>query len=333
MALLFIDGFDAGDTTQKWTSTIGGSSSTDTRFSTGRSWLISTNLDLMNKTITPSSQVFIGFALKLTAHATGRFLDIKGDGGVTTHLSFAFPSSTTIEVYRGGSGGTALASATLAAPLTWSTYLEISATIADAGGAVEIKSNGISILTFSGDTKNAGTNTTIDNISFGKMTGFSPAIYVDDVYICDSTGSAPYNTFLGDVRVHTMTPSAAGTTTQFTPSSGANYTTVDELPYSATDYVSASSPSTKDTYQLSDLPAGTSTIYAVQTNLIAKKTDAGSVALRPVVRSGGTDYAGSSVVLPSSDATISNLRVQDPATSTAWTSGGVNGMEAGMEIA
>ena len=43
---------------------------------------------------------------------------------------------------------------------------------------------------------------------------------IDDLYICDGTGSAPHNTFLGDCRVDTLLPTADGTAQQWTPSTG-----------------------------------------------------------------------------------------------------------------
>ena len=330
MALLFMDGFDAGDAQQKWTSYTGGSSSTDTRFSAGRSWFIQSNGDNLTIALSASSQIFMGFAVKFGTNpsSASTFMQIKGDTGTTTHLLLGFPTGSSIELYR-NSTSTILASASLTNPLTWGTYIEVSATIADAGGTCVVKVNGTTVINFSGDTKNAGTSTNIDTITFGKFSGFTPTLYIDDLYICNSTGAAPYNTFLGDVRVHTLVADAAGSSTQFTPSSGANYTTVDELPYSATDYVSGTAGQT-DLYSTSNLPGGLGVIYGVQTNAIVKKTDAGTISARPVIRSGGTNYTGTSVSIGTNDQTVSKVDQVNPATSTAWTTGDVNNAEIGI---
>lgn len=331
MALLFMDGFDAGDPQIKnWSGTVTtANSSPNPRFSVGR---YAATTGLFQRTITPSAEIIVGVSMgaSLVTGVVCPYITFFGDSGATQHITVGF-SGTVLQVMRGGLAGTVLASYSSIFLSATFYHIEISVTIADAGGSVVVRSNGVTVISFSGDTKNGGTGTNIDAVGCGVASGVTGLF--DDIYICDTTGSAPYNAFLGDVRVHTMSPSAAGTTTQFTPSSGANYTTVDELPYSATDYVAASSTTLKDTYQMSDLPAGAATIFAVQTNLIAKKTDAGNIAIKPVVRSGGTDYSGASTALISSDLTISHLRVQDPATSTAWTAAGVNGMEAGVEIA
>lgn len=330
MALLYIDGFDAGDPQIKnWSGSVSTANSAPApRFGTGR---YATTGSLFQRQITASAQVFVGVSMGAST-VTGivcPYVTLFSDTGTTQHLTVGF-SGTSLQLIRGGLAGTVLAS--YSGVFLSSTFysIEVSATIADAGGTAVVRLNGVPVINFTGDTKNGGTNTTIDAVGCGVASGVTGLF--DDLYICDALGSAPHNTFLGDVRVYTNTPSGAGTSTQFTPSSGANYTTVDELPYSATDYNTGTTPGLKDTYAMSDLPANVSTIFGVQTNVIAKKTDAGSIAVRPVIRSGGTDYSGSSVAMGATDVTVSDIRSLDPATSAAWTAANVNNLEGGMEI-
>lgn len=327
MALLFMDGFDAGDYTQKYTY-LGGSASsnTTTRFSTGRSLNLA---GTYRKVIPARVTLFVGMAWYWTfTDGTDRMvIGFAGDNAATSHITVA-QNSGRIVARRGGTLlGT---SAAVLSPSTWH-YIEIKVVIDPTAGNVTVRYLGNDIVSFTGNTKNGGTNTSLDAVDISATSGAT--FLFDDFYINDDTGGSPYNTFLGDVRVHTMSPSGAGASTGFTPSSGANYTTVDELPYSATDYVSSNTPSTRDTYVMADLPAAASTIFGVQTNVVAKKTDAGSIAVKPVIRSGGTNYYGSSAPLTGSDITVSDLRTVDPNTSAAWTAGGVNGMEAGVEVA
>jgi hypothetical protein len=208
----------------------------------------------------------------------------------------------------------------------WGLYYEISATIADAGGTCEVRVNGQTVINFTGDTKNGGTSTSIDRIRFANDW---VTVLVDDLYICDNAGGAPNNTFLGDIRIHTLTPDAAGSLTQMTPSSGANYTTVDELPYNATDYVRGGLGQT-DLYSTSNLPAGVNTIFGVQANAIIKKTDAGSLSGRTVIKAGSTTANGTSTALGTSDSTISTIHALNPDTSSSWTTGDVNSLEIGV---
>jgi hypothetical protein len=330
MALLFMDGFDGGDMTIKgWAPNVNTSTGNNpaTRFGTGR-W------GGVNSTITriafpAATKIFTGFSMANTYNDTAirPYIFLCGDAGATTHLSLGMTNNG-IYLYRG-------ALATLIGQYNFGVTtnifynFEISATINDTTGNVVVRMNGITVISYTGDTKNAGTNSTIDAFGLGANGGMTAII--DDLYICDDSGAAPYNTFLGDVRVQTLVPNGAGSSTQFTPSTGANYTTVDELPYSSTDYVYSNTSGQRDTYTVSDL-TGTPTIYAVQNNVVAKRSDAGAISLRPAIKSGASVYYGTTVALGTSDGTLTDLRTLDPNTSSTWTVSGVNALESGFEV-
>jgi hypothetical protein len=328
MALLFVDGFDAGDAVAKWNPGATGSSNATTPYGTGLSWYMS-DTNQIKKSFAASSQIFLGFSYQ--AGNSGMqgydFVRLFGDAGVTQHLSLRFTGANTLALYR---GAVQIASGSATDPVgTWA-YIEISATLNETTGTCNVLVNGAPVITFTGDTKNGGTSTNLDAFSLqGTSLGM---IQVDNLYLCNSTGSAPHNTFLGEVRIQTITPNGAGTTTQFTPSAGANYAAVDELPYSSTDYVSATPAGTRDTYAMSDL-SGSYNILALQNNVIAKKLDAGGTAIKPAIVSSSTVYYGTSVPITATDMTITDVRMVDPATSAAWTISGVNAIEVGMEIA
>jgi hypothetical protein len=329
MALLFIDGFDANDAAFKWVGGSAAGSTTTTRFSNGRALTIANGG--VSRDFTASSQIFVGVACTISNLDTAirPYISLNGDSGATTHLSVGYSSSGLI-LYRGALATSLATYSGVFNPNTWY-HIEISATIADAGGTCIVKLNGATVINFTGDTKNAGTNTTFDRVVLASNGGYTAGF--DDIYVGNSTGSAPYNTLLGDARVYSLSPSGAGSSTQFTPSSGANYTTVDELPYSATDYVSGGTTGNRDTYALADLPASAGTVYAVQNNIIAKKTDAAAISLKPALKSGATVYYGAATSLGASDGVITDLYTTDPATSSAWTASGVNSLEAGFEVA
>ncbi|HTK39491.1 MAG TPA: hypothetical protein VL362_01360 [Patescibacteria group bacterium] len=339
MTLLFMDGFDAGDFPVKWTSYGGGTQvSTTTRFGTGYSMNISNYFWSMKK-IFPfqTNHIYVGWAMYTAAggsYGSDTYMSLFGNDGTTLHLRLMLNTPTTLCVKRGD--GTTLATSTNGTfpTSTWN-YIEMSATIDDTAGTVVVRVNGATVINFTGDTRNGGATTTIDSICLGDVGGnVGPRVttYFDDLYVLDDTGAAPYNTFLGDVRVRTLTPNAAGSSTQFTPSTGANYTTVDEIPYSASDYVSSPNVGDRDTYSVSDL-SGTASIYGIQNNVIAKKTDAGSVSLKPAIKSGATVYYGTPSVLTATDITYYDTRQVDPSTSANWTTTGVNSLESGFEVA
>lgn len=355
MALLFMDGFDAGDYLVKgWNPVIvnGAITAAPGRVSGGA---ILTDCSANNsngsecrieRPFTAASQPTIGFALKIDTYGTlgnGAFyVNLAGDSGSTTHLTLTNnPTTRYIELRRGAYNGAVLATYNYVLPVgTWA-YFEIQTTIADAGGICQVRMNGNAtpVISFTGDTKNGGTNTTIDTLRLGSVnidTGAAQsgvgAVY-DDLYILNSTGTTN-TTFLGDVRAVTLRPDGAGTDTQLTPTGSAtNWQNVDETTYSTADYNASATVGQRDTYTLSNLPAGMGTIYAVQSNLIAAKSDMTTANARIPLRIGAGLYYGGTTALSTSYLTYSDVHQVNPDTTVSWTMADLNNLEAGMEVA
>lgn len=333
MALLFMDGFDKGDFASKW-ATAGSNNAvtSNTRFGTGSAYYSTANsANNLSRNFTASATTIIGSAFKMLTAPSGypeKFLSLRGDAGVTEHLYLSYTSSTGIGLYR---STTLLGSATIA-PLSWQ-YLEISATIADAGGTVTVKINGTTVISFTGDTKNAGTNTTLDRLVIGCFNSLTHTSAFDDLYICNGTGSTN-NTFLGDVRVQTLSPTGAGSSTQFAPTGGANYANVAETPDSTATYNSSTTVGERDTYVMSDLAAGTTAVLGVQDNLAAWKSDAGAGSVKAALKVGSTVYYDTTIGLGTNVGSwYGAVREVNPATSTAWIPSDVNDIEFGAEVA
>lgn len=335
MTLLFMDGFDIGDRAIRYASGGNGTlSGTNTRFNYGLALTYNSTGTLSTFAFTAASQVFVGAAFDLARNRHSiRFL---GDARATSHITVNFFTDGSIEIRRGTATGTVIASAIAGtiAPSVWH-YVEVSCTISDTVGQVDVRVDGAStaILSFTGDTKNAGTNTTIDGVAFDSNGTTSCAM--DDLYILNSSGSTN-NTFLGDVRVYALAANGNGNYSQLVGSDGNstdNYLLVDEKPYSATDYTGSATIGDKDSYVMEDLPAGVTTVFAVQEVAIAAKSDAGAGSLKQLIRRSSTDYLTAAKALTTAYAPYLNLRETDPSTSTAWTASGVNATEAGIEVA
>jgi hypothetical protein len=330
MALLFMDGFDAIDVSQKWSTVVGTwGSDAATRFSTGRAIRVGSP-GVITRFFAASNEIYVGVGINaIASDGSATLVKLLGDSAATLHLNLRLSSLTQVTLYT---GSTLLGTYTHGSQIAglWN-YFEIGGTIATSGGVATVKMNGTTIISYTGNTKGGGTATAFDavGLSGNSYSGTS----FDDLYVCDGTGSAPHNIFLGDTRVVTMSPNGAGASTQLTPDSGSNYARVNELPYSAANNVSGTTPGQRDTYSLSDLPAGVANIFAVQNNVIAKKTSTGAIAVKPAVKSGANVYYGSASSVGTTDATISDLRIIDPNTSAAWTVSGVNALESGLEIA
>lgn len=330
MTLLFFDGFDARDTGIRWSVTETPAYTSSTRYGQGSAYAPITTA-LAYKSFTPSAKVYVGFAYKPTSISSIRgIIALYGDNGATAHVNLRNTISGGIGIYRGNTLVTTSAAGVISND-NWY-YIELMATVADSGGLVEVRVNGNSVVSFTGDTKNAGTSTNMDTIAFGYF--FSSTTYgvFDDVYVCNDQGTQN-NNFLGDVMVQTIVPNGAGSSTDLTPhGSATNYMNVAEIPYSVGDYNSSNVSGAKDLYTFGDLAGSTTTVYGVQTGVVAARTDVGSGSVRPILKSGGTVYNDTTVSLGPSSQYIGNVRETDPATGTAWTVSGVNGIEAGVEV-
>ena len=323
-----MDGFDAGDHFTKWNSVTGSTnSSTATRYSVGRSIQFGGGTNYVIKYFAASAEVYVGFsAANVVVGATIAIFYVYTDAGTTAQLNLATNANGSMSIRR---GGTTLATTVAGLVSSGWNYIEFHAKVDPTSGIAELKVNGQVAATFSGNTKNGGTSNNIDAIQ--ATNSASVVWYMDDFYLLDGTGSAPYNTYLGDVRINTLSPNGAGSSTGFSPSSGANYTTVDEIPANSSDFVAASASGTRDTYAMQDI-TGSYNVLAVQNNIIAKRGDAGGTAIKSAIKSGASVFYGANNNLTASDVTYSDLRTVDPNTSSNWTVSSVNALEAGMEI-
>ncbi len=335
MAVIFMDGFGGGDatwgkwdpTTNAYTATTGAGS----RVSGGYYAQWGTLHTASKSFATPSTKMIVGMGVMPEWQQW--YISFYGDAGVTQHITVVRNTTNGfLEIRRGSNGGTLLASGSTPILLSTWNYIEVSCTISDTVGEVHVRLNGSTTdeASYTGDTKNGGAATSIDRLYFN-----IDRCRMADMYVLDGTGSAPLNAFLGDITVRTLTPNGNGTYSQLTNSAGNstnNYTYVDEHPYAGADYVGSATIGQKDTYAISDLPAGVSTVYAMQVTGVMAKSDATLAQARYVVRSGGSDYGGTSRALSTSYVTYSDVFTTDPATGVAWTPAGINAVETGMEV-
>lgn len=336
MTLLGMEGFDHRSTQPRPGNTIsmGQSGFTTGRFGYGSALYsgVSTGGLIWTQALTPNVNTFVtGFAWQGDRSYTNSGVEIGGGGA--GHLFITINANRGFDVLRGLGGAVIASSANSVYTFNTWCYLEIKCTIADSGGRLTVRMNGSQIIDFTGDTRNGGTAAQVDymNVRFGNAVG--PLNFIDDWYWLDSTGSAPYNDFLGDVKIETLIPTSAGASTQFTPSTGANWAAVDEIPASMADYVQSSTPGQRDSYTMSDLVTAVGQVLAARPIALALKSDAGAASLRVNSRSsGGTVRQGAAQTLsPSALWYLGDLQTTDP-DGAAWTVASLNSAEFGVEV-
>lgn len=348
MAVVLIEGFDnypadgwsGEDLTSFGAGNPSGSGQVSPRVGNGKGWQVSIGSGGVStsayryRKVLPStySTLIAGFALLRVNSRTDTDVISFSQTGGTSILSMRLDSNTAPYLFSNAGGGVTktLDVAGFQALGGWN-YYEIKVVIAGGSSTVEMWINGVRQIAPA--TLNCG-STNIGSFAIQSAGGGgSLSNQFDDIYCADTTGPAPRNTFLGDCRVQTIYPTAAGNSTTWTPNTATNWQDVKEpfVPDNDTTYVSSSTPGAVDTYTTGDLDALTGTIFGVQVNVYARKDDAGTRIVAPVIRQGGTDYVGSNIGLTTTYASSRQIYQQDP-TGADWTIANVNADEFGVKM-
>lgn len=335
MALRFADGFDhyaVGDILAKWTVVPTGPASMITgRFGSGQAARFAAWNRTVTKVIDAQATWIVGFAFRSAALVTSgvlvRFLD-----GAVVHVDLRLDASGHLFFTRNGTTIGSVGTTVLSASTYY--YLEVKVTISDTVGVAALRINGVSELNGTSlDTRNAG-NSTADTISFIVSPGSADTIDLDDLTICDGTGSAPTNDFLGDVRVEALFPNGNGNTSNLVGSDGNstdNYLLVDETTPATADYVESSTPTDKDTYTYTNPTSTSGTVYGVQILPYAAKTDAGVRSIKSIARLSGTEVDSAAKTLSATAAYFPDVREAKPG-GGAWSISDVSSAEFGVKI-
>ncbi len=210
-------------------------------------------------------------------------------------------------------------------------YLELKIDFS-ASGSIVARNNAVEIANVT------GVDTTSGNGAFArvKLTADCPLMIFDDLYICDSSGTAQ-NDFLGPVRIFPLKPAADASTT-WTPNSGTTgYTQVDDIGYtldSDSTYVESSTVGAKDIYDLEDLPAGYANPVAVSMYYVARHDDtSGGAGMAGILKSGATEVETAEAILTSSYRSyFLDQQTTNPDTGAAWTPAEINALQIGAIV-
>ena len=338
MALVFVDSFDhyaTADILDKWTADAGSGSAAITsagRFGSRLTCASSaTAVNGVNLTVASLATYVVGFAFKYSSLLSGDLIFAAFLDSGTSHIDLRLTNVGQIKLTR---NGTALTTgATVLAADTWY-YLELKFTISDTG-TYEFKINGVAEFSSgSADTRN-GANASVNTIQLRGGALSTQTMSFDDLYVLDTTGGAPTNDFLGDIRVEALQASGNGNSSQFDGSDGNstdNYLLVDETtPDSDTTYVESPDVGDKDTYAFDDVTPSTGTVYGVQILPFCRKTDAGARSICSVARLSGTETDSSDKVLSTSYTYMPDIRETKPG-GGVWTITDVNNAEFGQKV-
>jgi hypothetical protein len=218
----------------------------------------------------------------------------------------------------------------VALPLNTWNYLELYTIAGQASnGTAIVRVNGVTVINRpSIITSNAAA---YSSVSIGPSYE-NLAYWLDDFYVCDNTGTAN-NNFLGDIKIVTLMPNGAGSSTQFNPvGAPTNWQAVSPAaPQGDLSYVTDATAGDKDLYTIPSI-TGSGIVCGVQLSMYARKDDAGSRSISGVVSLESTTAQGDSIALGSSYHIYTEQFQVNPATGTAWTYPDINQLQIGVEV-
>jgi len=196
-------------------------------------------------------------------------------------------------------------------------------------GAVKVWLNGTLVIDVSGVDTTNGTSTgaTMWMVGAATSSGFVYGNgYFGEIICADARIHDP---FTQRKTFAVLTPTGAGSNSQWT---GA-YSDVDETPPNDSDKIYVNSVDQVQTFALSNLPAGISSIDGVKVN--ARFFGQGGPTPRnvqPAIRTNSTNYFGDSKAVPANKPWYnSKIWLTNPYTTSPWTESGVDALEAGVK--
>lgn len=253
---------------------------------------------------------------------------------LTTQLTLAVSSiSNKLEVLRGNTAGTILATGTtVILPDTWY-YIEFKFNVHNTTGLFEVKLDGlVEIAEQTGLDTQDRTNNTCLALSVNRESTNSNDQFVDNLYVLD-TATTPNDSYIGPCDIKMLdvtgdssvawTPTGAGTT---------NADRVDEAnPHDGdTTYVASSVLNDKDLYTLEDSSAGI-VVSGVKLVTIAKKTDAGTKDIDTLISVSATEQANTKSLTTSYVGYADYFDTSDGGT-TEWTKTTLDSALIGVEV-
>lgn len=350
MALIFMDGFDylpvQFQTTpssplnamwtngNKWTgySTSGGylGTSTTTPYSFGLS--LYSFISSIHRTLGANyTTLFAGFNFYCTGFGnTPQILSFNDGGNGQVSLVVSSSGHLTAQSYAGGS--ICVSSSSLSTN-TWY-YVEFSSTFS-ASGTVQIRVNGSTVASGTGNTANSG-NSYANTVYIGTAIYSGPPpveAYFDDFILMDGTGSS-LNGFQGPLRIYSVLPDSDVSNTGWALSSGGTVNSlINETATSTANYVESSVSSSEYLVGCAGLYGGAGAVQAVAVNVVAQASASTPASFTNTLKSGSTTVNSTAFTpVVTTPGIFQSIYTTDPNTSAPWSTSAVNSIQVGATI-
>lgn len=349
MAILFIDSFDSyvtADLGMKWT----GVANQAIVQGVGRCGTAAVDIGsvsvLLSKTPTnpapTGSTVIVGCARQQNSgvgSTQGTIIEVGNGSGATVRLVQLFDGTLVVETIPSPPIVIAGPTASFAIQTGIYYYIEFKVLLSATVGTVDVRINGVSVLSATGLNTIDTQSTAWTYVAFRNVSGSPNATYYDDIYIADASGGAPHNDFLGDVHVSMVLPLtdavAPGFYQDWSLSAGTDHGALvrENPPDGDVTYVFTGTPGLRESFRFPSIKLISGIVFAIQTNIIARKDLAGTRVIRPLVRSGGTTVEDIDRAV-SVDTYFDYVTIypENPVGPVPWTVANVNLIEVGAKL-
>lgn len=285
---------------------------------------------------------YCGFAFKPTSVPTTPLLLIDGPTYSPQMLVFSLANGA-IRMYTGPNTVLGTIRATSAAGLITGDHwyhFGCQWKVDSTTGYFKAWVNGVLVIDYTGRTTSstAFSGTGVEQWSILTFGGATTRL--DDMYWGDTTGSAPWNAFLGDLRVEgqlalTDADGGGGTYQDFTPSTGSDHgALVDETPPDDdTTYLQSATVGHTETFVFPSITLAAGTVYGIQLMPNVKKSDSGGRTVGCAILQGGVLTVGTAQGMSQTDYNyVEQMFQTNPTTSGAWDATTADNMEGGIQV-
>lgn len=217
-------------------------------------------------------------------------------------------------VIKDGTGATVARSDPAITARTWQ-YVESKCVPDPVAGSFEVRVNGITVKTFTGDTDPQGTG------EVSAVAASAPAFIIAayaDLHAWDTTPGNGPSDFTGNVGVFRRELSGDTATADWTLSSGSTgYALL--IDKSDATFIEAGTAAKKSAFQAGALPSGATGILYQQVKFRGQKTDSADCDVAPSLISGADETAVTGQPMTTLDTWRWGIFGDDPLTSAPWT--------------
>lgn len=264
----------------------------------------------------------VPYANGISGTATECFMDFYLSG--TSQFYIAFRKDGKIELGRPGAGVLATSATALVPGAGY--WFSLNVNIASVGGYFRLyhSLSSTAFVEYTGDTA----DTASDGFDSVSWFGYLNKITFDDCMIRTSAEGRITRYF----HAVPMVPNSAGSSTDWTPSSGSNYACVDEIPHSTSDNVSATASAAEDLYNLTTTAWVPAEVMGI--DIVGFGTVSGAhTGVQTSHRSGSTTTNSSTITLSSgSDSYFGVTYATNPATGSAYTAADLDNLQIGVKV-